>query len=206
MDADEVHERWAERSGEYSPAYYAYYGPDETSEVVRRYLEDAVDRDAPVLELGCSSGRHLAHLHEHGYGDLHGIEINGESFEVMEDSYPALAAAGTFYHDAIETVLPGFEDDRFGAVYSVETLQHVHPDNAWVFDEVARVAADLLVTVENEGGDNGDVNYVNDDYASDEFPLYYRDWGRVFADRGFAQVGAEPTDRDTLRALRPVEE
>jgi SAM-dependent methyltransferase len=201
MDADEVHDRWAERSGEYSPTYYAYYGPNETSELIRRYLDDAVDPGASVLELGCSSGRHLAHLHEHGYGDLHGIEINDEAFEVMGETYPELAADGTFYHDAIESVLPGFEDDRFGAVYSVETLQHVHPDNAWVFDEVARVTADLLVTVENEGGNDGDVNYVND-----EFPLYYRDWNRVFVQRGFEGIGVEPTDRDTLRAFRPAGE
>ncbi|MFC4550630.1 MULTISPECIES: class I SAM-dependent methyltransferase [Halorussus] len=209
MNSNEVRRRWAERSGEYSPDYYAYYGPDETSESVGARIDDAVERDAAVLELGCSSGRHLAHLRERGYDDLHGIEINDEAFEVMAEEYPDLAETGTFYAAAIEDVVGEFADDRFDAVFSVETLQHLHPDDAWVFDELARITESLLVTVENEGesgegeaasadGDDPAVNYVND-----EFPLYYRDWNRVFTERGFAEVHAEAGDRDTLRAFRP---
>jgi len=247
VDQDEVRREWAERTGEYSPEYYAYYGPDETSESIRRVLERFVDPDAPVLEVGCSSGRHLAHLQNHGFEDLTGIEVNEEAFEVMAENYPDLAARGTFYLDAVEDVVGEFEDDRFAAVYSVETLQHVHPDAEWVFGELARVADDLLVTVENEGdahpgdgdaeadagpGRNADrdgdhragdagagtgtaeghghpgspgsdppTNYVHED-----LPLYYRDWGRVFADLGLVQVEARSERRDTLRAFRVPDE
>lgn len=230
MNSNEVRERWAERSGEYSPDYYAHYGPDEASEAVRARLDAAVDSDAPVLELGCSSGRHLAHLREHGYEDLHGIDVNDAALDVMAEEYPGLAADGTFYIDAIEDVVADFEDDRFAAVFSVETLQHIHPDHEWVFAELRRITTDLLVTVENEGGANGggdeddggdvddrddgddpgesaagggsagddrDVNYVND-----EFPLYYRDWNRVFTDLGLVEVQAESVGRDTVRAFR----
>jgi SAM-dependent methyltransferase len=199
VDSNEVRRQWADRSGEYSPEYYAYYGPDETSETIRAIFEDHLDRDARVLELGCSSGRHLAHLAEHGFENLAGIEINAEAFETMDDTYPDLAADGTFYCDAIEDVITEFPDDRFDAVFSVETLQHIHPDADWVFAELARITADLLVTVENEGdeGDEADVNYVHDD-----FPLYYRDWNRVFTDRGFEQIDANPGERDTVRAFR----
>jgi len=232
MDSDEVRRQWEERSGAYSPEYYAYYGPNETSELLRARLDAALDSDAAVLELGCSSGRHLAHLLEHGYEDLHGIEINDEAFDVMADAYPDLADRGTFYADAIEAVAPEFETDRFDAVYSVETLQHIHPDDEWVFDELARITGELLVTVESEGSGDGtdgdgsaalgpesgerpeaddwdavvaedaaveDVNYVHD-----EVPLYYRDWGRVFGERGFEEVATTETKRDTLRAFRPV--
>ncbi|RXK51718.1 class I SAM-dependent methyltransferase [Halorientalis pallida] len=198
MDSHEVRRQWADRSGEYSPEYYAYYGPDETSEALRATFEDHLDRDARVLELGCSSGRHLAHLADHGFGNLAGIEINAAAFETMEDTYPDLAADGTFYCDAIEDVVTEFPADRFDAVYSVETLQHIHPDADWVFAELARITADLLVTVENEGDDGeGDVNYVHDD-----FPLYYRDWNRVFTDLGFEQVDADRGERDTIRTFR----
>ncbi|WP_336344251.1 class I SAM-dependent methyltransferase [Halalkalicoccus ordinarius] len=202
MNSDEVLEGWAERSGEYSPEYYAYYGPDETSDLIRDRIDAVVGPDAAVLELGCSSGRHLAHLHDGGYEDLHGIEINGDAFDVMADSYPDLAAAGTFHHGAIEDVVREFGDDAFDAVYSVETLQHVHPDNEWVFEELARITADLLVTVENEGGDDEevDVNYVNDD-----FPLFYRDWRRVFTALGLDEIDAVPLERDTFRAFRATE-
>ena len=206
MNPDDVRREWAERSGEYSPEYYAYYGPNETSEEVRRILDRFVGSDASVLELGCSSGRHLSELHEHGFDELAGVDINEDAFDVMADAYPSLEAAGTFYCDAIEEVVGAFDDGQFDAVYSVETIQHVHPDDAWVFDELARIADDLLVTVENEGdsatkGSPGeDVNYVRDDV-----PLYYRDWNRVFTELGFVEVEATSTDRNTVRAFRGEE-
>ncbi|SEO28446.1 Methyltransferase domain-containing protein [Halogranum amylolyticum] len=230
MDSNDVRREWEERSGAYSPDYYAYYGPDETSESLRAVLDDAVDSDASILELGCSSGRHLAHLLDHGYHDLHGVDINDEAFEVMADNYPDLASRGTFHVDAIESFLPSVEDDRFDVVYSVETLQHIHPDDSHVFADVARVASDLLVTVENEGSrdesqeESGDERPDGDDeggseertsataesdadrgvnYVHDEFPLYYRDWEAVFTDLGFVQTASRATDRDTMRVFRP---
>ena len=207
MDQNEVRRQWAERSGEFSPEYYAYYGPNESSETVRRLLDRFLDRDASVLELGCSSGRHLSHLHDHGFDNLVGIEVNPDALAVMERTYPDLAAAGTFYLDAIEDLVGDFDGGQFDAVYSVETLQHLHPDSAWVFEELARITGDLLVTVENEGDDGRSgsdgpvVNYVND-----EFPLYYRDWNRVFTELGFVEVEVIPGERDTVRAFRSTGE
>lgn len=202
MNSTDVKREWAQRSGEFSPAYYAYYGPNETSDVIRCILEQFLDRAAPVLELGCSSGRHLSHLFDHGFETLTGIDVNDDAFDVMEETYPELAASGEFYHGTIEDQIGEFDDDQFQAVYSVETLQHVHPDAEWVFDELSRITADLLVTVENEGGPDrtgstDDVNYVNDD-----FPLYYRDWNEIFTDRGFVEVDVTSDKQDTIRTFR----
>jgi len=202
VDSNEVRRQWETRSGEYSPAYYAHYGPDETSEAVRRTFDRLLERDAEVLELGCSSGRHLAYLHDHGYGNLSGIDLNGDAFDVMAETYPELAEAGTFYHDAIENVIEGFETDRFDAVYSVETLQHIHPDTEWVFDEIARIVDDVVLTVENEGDSDisqsaePEINYVTEDV-----PLYYRNWEHVFGDRGFVQIDVAHGKRDTIRTF-----
>ncbi|WP_226039591.1 class I SAM-dependent methyltransferase [Natrinema sp. DC36] len=217
MNSNEVRRQWAERTGEYSPEYYAYYGPDERSESILEHLVQFVDRDASILELGCSSGRHLAHLHEHGFDDLTGIDVNDDAFDVMEETYPDLAAAGTFYHDTIEGVVGDFDDDRFDVVYSVETLQHLHPDAEWVLEDISRITDDLLITVENEGEDEGegeadeqtdhsestdpDVSYVNDD-----FPLYHRDWNRVFTELGMLEIDTEVGKRDTVRAFRTSQE
>jgi len=203
VDSTELRRQWETRSGEYSPEYYAHYGPDGTSETVRDVLRRFVGSDGAVLELGCSSGRHLSYLHEHGFEDLSGIELNGDAFDVMAETYPDLAAAGTFHHGAIENVVGEFDDGRFDAVYSVETLQHIHPDAAWVFEELARITDDLLVTVENEndgeltGRTDGDVNYV-----SENVPLYYRDWNRVFTDLGLVELESTVGKRDTMRAFR----
>lgn len=203
MDPDRVRRQWAERSGEFSPEYYAYYGPNGTSESVREVVDRHLDRDARILELGCSSGRHLSHLHEHGYEHLSGIDVNEDAFDVMEEAYPDLAASGTFHLGTIENLVGGFDDGEFDAVYSVETLQHVHPDSAWVFGELGRITDDLLITAEIESetthrpGTDPEVSYVDD-----EFPLYYRDWTRVFTEVGFEEVAVESTRRDTVRAFR----
>ena len=205
MDPEDNRRTWADRSAEFSPEYYAEIGPNEVSETIATALDYYAAENAAVLEIGCGSGRHLAHLRDRGFENLAGIDINEDSFDVMADYYPGLAETGTFYTGAVEDVLPEFEDDAFDAVYSVETLQHIHPDDEWVFEEVIRLTSDLLVTAENEGNapDRGrsaeDVSYVNND-----FPLFHRDWKHVFTDLGLAQLLCEPTDRDTIRVFRSV--
>jgi len=197
VDSHEVRQEWADRSGEYSPTYYAHYGPDETSELVRSLLADTVGRDASVLEVGCSSGRHLAALAEAGFTDLTGVDVNDDALDVLAETYEELAATGTFHAKALESYLPEVDDDAFDAVFSVETLQHIHPDAEWVFEELARVTGDCLVTVENESGPAGTVNEVRE-----ELPLYYRDWEAVFTDLGFEAVEATEGKRDTVRVFR----
>jgi len=201
VDPDTVRREWADRSGEYSPEYYAHYGPNETSEAIRETLDQYLTSDASILELGCSSGRHLAHLLEHGYEDLTGIEVNDDAFDVMAETYPELADRGMFYHDTIEAVIEDFADGQFDAVFAVETLQHIHPESVWVFDELARVTDDLLITVENEvdgeGSSEPEVTYVSED-----IPLYHRDWNQIFTDRGLVEVDAVAGERDTRRTFR----
>ncbi|WP_372911738.1 methyltransferase domain-containing protein [Salinigranum sp.] len=203
MDPDNVRDTWRNRAYEYSPAYYAYHGSNETSTVVRELLSTHLDRDATILELGCSSGRHLAHLADHGFENLSGVDINAEAFDVMRENYPALATVGTFHCGPIEDVVEEFDDGQFDAVYSVETLQHLHPDVEWVFEEVARITDSVLVTVENEGPpdesspSDGDVNYVDNDT-----PLYYRDWHHIFTSLGLVEVDVVRGVRDTTRTFR----
>jgi SAM-dependent methyltransferase len=195
VDSHSVRRVWAERSGEYSPDYYAYYGSDETSDALESALRRTAGRDATVLELGCSSGRHLAHLHAAGFDDLAGIEINPDAITVMSQAYPELVAAGTIHEGAFQDILPTVADGAFDAAFSVETLQHVHPDDDWLFAEVARVA-DVLVTVENERAPSGEVTYVRED-----IPLYHRDWQAIFTGLGFHERFTQPLGNDTLRVF-----
>jgi SAM-dependent methyltransferase len=201
VDPHHVRRQWAERSGEYSPAYYAYRGPDGTSESLRETVERYVAREAPVLEVGCSAGRHLAHLHRHGFEDLTGVDVNADALEVMAEAYPALAEAGTFHVAAIEDAAAGFADDRFAATYSVETLQHLHPDADGTLAELARVTGSLLVTVENEGNAGTDRSGTSVTYVDDDLPLYHRNWAEVFTDLGFVQVDVSVGERDTMRTF-----
>lgn len=203
MDPDDVRKDWAERDGKFSPSYYANLGPNEVSKTLASIFSHYVTENARVLEVGCGSGRHLAHLQDNGFDNLTGIDINDESFDVMAEQYPRVAETGTFHTGAIEEILPEFDDGAFDVVYSVETLQHIHPDDEWVFEEVIRVTGDLLITAENEG--NGPTRGRGDtevSYVDDEFPLYHRNWKQVFTDLGLAQLLCEPTARDTIRVFR----
>ncbi|WP_394739289.1 class I SAM-dependent methyltransferase [Natronococcus roseus] len=220
MNSDDIHDRWAERTGAYSPAYYAHYGPNETSELLEAIIDRTVGPDATVLELGCSSGRHLAHLHDHGYDDLHGVDINESAFEVMERVYPDLAAAGTFTHGSLEEFVRAHETGRFDVIYSVQTLQHLPPEAEWVFDELVRLTNSLLVTAETDADEStadaasstatvaGPDSSVTDVRDVDGVPLYVRDWSRMFADRGWVELEDEATvlDYHTFRAFRPPTE
>jgi SAM-dependent methyltransferase len=206
VEPDSVRDSWTNRAGEYSPAYYAYRGPNETSALIREALDSHLDRDAAVLELGCGSGRHLAHLAADGFEDLSGVDINAEAFDTMRETYPELAADGTFYCESIEEFVEEFDDGAFDAVYSVETLQHLHPDVEAVFGEIARITDELLVTAEIEeptresASADTAVNYVDD-----ETPLYYRDWGEIFTSLGLVEVDVVRGDRDVTRTFRATD-
>ncbi|WP_436930816.1 class I SAM-dependent methyltransferase [Halosimplex halobium] len=203
MDPEDNRRGWADRSEKYSPEYYAEIGPNEVSETIADAFDYYLDDGAAILEVGCGSGRHLAHLRDRGFENLAGIDINADSFDVMADRYPRLAETGDFRTGAVEDLLPEYDDGAFDAVFSVETLQHIHPDDEWVFAELTRITADLLVTAENEGNSpqrgrgEAEVSRVDD-----EFPLFHRDWKAVFTDLGCAQLLSEPTSRDTIRVFR----
>ncbi|WP_135805469.1 class I SAM-dependent methyltransferase [Halorussus marinus] len=205
MDPEDNHRYWADRTEEFSPEYYAQIGPNEVSETLASVLDHYVEEDAAILEVGCSSGRHLAHLLDRGFENLTGIDINDESFDVMAEYFPAVADAGEFHTGPIEELLPTFDDAAFDVVYSVETLQHVHPENTDVFEDLARVTGDLLVTAENEGNsprrgrEGAEVSCVRDD-----FPLYHRNWKEVFSELGLAQLLCDPGKRDTVRVFRTL--
>ena len=201
MDPDALHRAWRERDAEYSPRYYAYRGPDETSRTIADVIESKGLDEPSILELGCSAGRHLAHLYEQGYRDLAGIDINAEAFEVMAETAPELEATGTFYVDSIEDAVTDFDPGQFDVVFSVETLQHIHHDQAWVFEAIAEAVGDLLVVVEREPADAVPSMDTPRTYVVDDIPLYYRDWGAIFTDLGLSLVETRDLGRDTLWAF-----
>lgn len=197
MEASDVRAKWASRSGEFSPRYYAYYGPDESSERIADALEDRVQRSDSVLELGCSSGRHLKYLHDLGYEDLSGVEINEEAIEVMQESYPALAEQGTVFADSIESVVESMADGEYDVVFSVQTLQHIHEDAEWVFDAIRRITDRVLITVEIEGdGSNDEEVAVR---SVDDIPITYRNWKHVFGGDDLEQIRVDRFGNNTLR-------
>ncbi len=137
--------------GVFSSEYCAGIGPNEDSEILVDALSYDATEDARILELGCSSGRHLEALRRASYENLTGVDLNHDALDVMAEYFPRTVEPGTFHIGAIEDILPELETGAFDVVYSAETLKHVHPEETVVFEKVLRVTDDLLVTAENGG-------------------------------------------------------
>lgn len=178
--AEVLHEYWQTRTTDNRFPYDSANALDDYVEGRARsqLLVDIVNSiaatDETIMELGCGVGRNLHYLHEQGYHRVAGLDINPEAFDVLEDEYPDLAADADLYAGAIEELVPEFETDQFDVVLTMATLGHIHRDNEWVFDEIARITGDWLVTVEDE------LTY--------HWRHTPRDYADVFASRGFEQV------------------
>ena len=204
VDATSVRQEWAHLYGEFSPEYYAYYGANDTSERIRELFDRHLTRESTILEVGCSSGRHLAYLHEHGFENLSGLDVNEDSFDVMAEVYPDLAAGIDFHETSIEAIIGEIDDDAFDGVFSVQTLQHIHPEAEWVFEELVRITDGCLLTAEIEKdaiAGQHTANYVQ--HAEGAIPIFYRNWRTVFTDRGCIESDATENGPITIRTFRP---
>lgn len=204
VDSTSVRQDWAHLFGEFSPEYYAYYGANDTSERIKELFDRHLPREATILEVGCSAGRHLAYLQQHGFENLSGIDVNEDSFDVMAEVYPDLAAVIDFSETSIEAIIGEIDDNAFDGVFSVQTLQHIHPEAEWVFDDLVRITDGYLLTAEIEKdavAGQHTANYVQ--HAEGDIPIYYRNWRTVFTDRGCIETDATENGPITIRTFRP---
>ena len=194
---NDVQRTWKEREGEFSPEYYAIVGPDRTSETIVETVSERFEpNDRPsILEIGCSSGRHLEALHSAGYEKLSGIDINPRAQAVMEKAYPELASCVDFRVGALETVVETIDDDRFDFVFAVETFELVPPANEWVFEDVARITGDTLVTVASGPERWSDRRPAE---CHGEYPYFYRAYDSVFESAGLRTIDRRTVPESAL--------
>ncbi len=107
-------------------------------------LERVVPKDARIVEVGSGVGRNLAALHDKGWHNLEGIEINPHAIELMRSAFPQLKDV-VVHEGAAEEVLPKLADDQYNVAFTMSTLQHIHPDSTEVFDNLVRVAGQVFV-------------------------------------------------------------
>lgn len=157
------------------PEDYAF-GPTGIMQYVLRQIAPWVPMTAPVLEIGCNAGSKLEQFRKAGFPSLSGVEMNPACFDVMRQAFPELFGGATLYAGSAEQILPTLDSGGFSFVYSISSIQHVHPAHHRVFDEIARVCKDYLLTLE--------IEWAGGPYF---FPRNYR---RIFESRGFAQLSA----------------
>jgi 2-polyprenyl-3-methyl-5-hydroxy-6-metoxy-1,4-benzoquinol methylase len=117
-------------------------------EIVGRY----VNRDAKILEIGCNVGRNLNALFLSGFRNLEGVEISESAVQLLNQSYPEMASRTRIHNEPVEEIISKFGNGAFDLVFTMAVLEHIHPDSAWIFAEMARITNAFLVTVEDERG------------------------------------------------------
>jgi SAM-dependent methyltransferase len=159
----------------------AYTEPVDRSRFLLGLLEPFVARDEPILEIGPNVGRNLEFLRRAGFRHLEGIEISGRALEMMREAYPDLVAMATIHHAPVEDVIRGIPDARFGAVFTMAVLEHIHPESEWIFAEIARITRNVIVTIEDE--------------ESQTWRHIPRDYRAIFEELGMVQVAdGDPSD------------
>jgi hypothetical protein len=92
----------------------------------------------------------LAHLFRAGITKLGGIEINAEAVKLLRQTFPDVASHAEIYNAAVEDVIRTLPYGAFNIVFTMAVLEHIHRDSEWTFREMARVAKDYLITIEDE--------------------------------------------------------
>jgi SAM-dependent methyltransferase len=119
-----------------------YLVPVARSKALLEMISD-LPADSRILEVGCNVGRNLAYLHDHGYRNVEGIEINPHAVAMLRESFPQLADNAIHLGPAGEH-LPGFADDSYDLVFTMAVIEHIHPDEAFIFDDFVRVSPRVL--------------------------------------------------------------
>jgi SAM-dependent methyltransferase len=114
--------------------YLATLDYDEVTTFLDRHTND-LPQDAPILDVGCGSGRHLVHLSNMGFKNLHGFDLSPHGIKNLEAYRPGM---NLMVADA--TKMP-YGDRSFDAVVMVGIVYEI-PDpeaHAQLFREIARV-------------------------------------------------------------------
>lgn len=135
-----------------------------------------VPRTARIIEIGSGPGRNLAYLFDAGWERVEGVEINPNAVALMRERYPHLADQMVHVGPA-EDVLLGLPSDGYDLVFTMAVLEHIHPASSIVFDQMARIAREILA-IEPRG------------HASKR--QYPHDVPGLFTSRGFELVAETP--------------
>jgi len=167
---DEVHAYWKNRDA--ANRAEDFLAAPCRSELLGSIIARHARPEDSIFEIGCNCGRNLEYLWERGYRRLGGLDINSDAITMLVRRLPQLANCVTA--TSIENWV--FFAAPVDVIFTMAVLEHVHPDSDWVFADIARLAGRVLITIEDEAGD---------DWR--HFPRNYR---TVFESCGLRQVEA----------------
>lgn len=117
--------------------YINMYGVGR-SNINQKFL-DKLPRELKILEVGCNIGNQLCLLHEMGFSNLTGIDIQDIALQQAREKLPE---AEFVKGSALQ--LP-FSDDEFDFVFTSGVLIHIHPqDLPQVMAEIYRCSQQYI--------------------------------------------------------------
>ena len=131
-----------------------------------------LDKNGPVLEIGCNVGRSLNYLHKHGYRNLTGIEIGREAVELMKANFPEMYRDSRIIIGNATEEIKKLSTNGFNLVFCHSVLVSIPPRCNHIFKEMARVSNKFILTLENEGS-----------YTS-----YPRNFKKMFEKQGYKMI------------------
>jgi len=128
------------------------------SQTIVNLLAPHISKEARILEIGCNSGRNLNHLWRAGYKALGGIEISKHAAKRLRKAYTCLAHVPIDIGPA-ENLIRKFSNHSIDVIFTMAMLEHLHPDNKFLFKEIARVANQYVLSVESRLGKRSHMQY-----------------------------------------------
>lgn len=128
------------------------------SQTILNALGPRISTHDSILEIGCNTGRNLNHLWQAGYRHLNGMEISEHAVKRMRVEYPALGDVPIEVGPA-EVSIKRHPAKSIDLIFTMATLEHLHPQSRYLFDEVARVARKYVLAIEPKEGHRSHMQY-----------------------------------------------
>lgn len=131
-----------------------------------------LNKNSPILEIGCNVGRSLNYLYKLGYKNLTGIEIGPSAVELMKATFPDMYSNSNILIGDAPGLIKGLNTDEFDLVFCHSVLVNIHPKYNYIFEEMARISKKFILILENEGS----------------YTAYPRDFKKMFEKQRYKMV------------------
>jgi len=147
IDTHDLYKYWKNPSKENTEV--DYFECPQRSEKLVGLFKKYILIDSSILELGCNVGRNLHYLYESGYHNLTGVDINDKALQLGKEHYPELSNLNLICEE-IGSTLGRCNKNEFDVIFTMATLEHIHPKQQSVFSDIGHVAKNYIITCEDE--------------------------------------------------------
>ena len=136
---------------EFNNFYKKRYGISRKQ--INLHILKNINKNKPILEVGCNIGNQLVALNDIGFTNLYGIDINKRSIKIAKKNPKLNVIEGSGFN------IP-FKDNYFNLVFTNNVLIHIHPNNLnKIMREIYRVSNKYILGFEYFNDSLVEINY-----------------------------------------------